>query len=213
MSLLHDLLLITSYDIDRVGMANILDFSMRYKLHTVRPSRITPSLFDDLGPEPIGLIDVELQEADPVVVASELIGYRPRLPLLFMVRTESPQIFLRGLRVGVLGLIQKTEQPDAILRKLDSAIQRQSSCNGEELRRFQTCFTGEVVHQAEKQSLTLRESEVLRKLSLGTTNRKIADELGISYETVKEHVQHILRKIGVNDRTQAAVWAVRKKLF
>jgi DNA-binding NarL/FixJ family response regulator len=70
-----------------------------------------------------------------------------------------------------------------------------------------------VVHQAEKQSLTLRESEVLRKLSLGTTNRKIADELGISYETVKEHVQHILRKIGVNDRTQAAVWAVRKKLF
>jgi DNA-binding NarL/FixJ family response regulator len=70
-----------------------------------------------------------------------------------------------------------------------------------------------VVHQAEKQSLTLRESEVLRRLSLGTTNRKIADELGISYETVKEHVQHILRKIGVNDRTQAAVWAVRKKLF
>jgi DNA-binding NarL/FixJ family response regulator len=45
------------------------------------------------------------------------------------------------------------------------------------------------------------------------TNKRIAEDLGISYETVKEHVQHILRKIGVNDRTQAAVWAVRNRLF
>ena len=44
------------------------------------------------------------------------------------------------------------------------------------------------------------------------TNKDIAKTLHISYETVKEHVQHILGKIGVNDRTQAAVWAVRKGL-
>src|SRR5205809_3447116 len=60
--------------------------------------------------------------------------------------------------------------------------------------------------------LTQRESEVLRHLASGATNKEIATALSISYETVKEHVQHILRKIGVNDRTQAAVWAVRKNL-
>ena len=60
--------------------------------------------------------------------------------------------------------------------------------------------------------LTQRENEVLRQLALGLTNKEIADALTISYETVKEHVQHILRKIGVTDRTQAAVWAVRKEL-
>ena len=58
--------------------------------------------------------------------------------------------------------------------------------------------------------LTQRENEVLRHLALGSTNKEIAVQLKISYETVKEHVQHILRKIGVTDRTQAAVWAVRK---
>jgi DNA-binding NarL/FixJ family response regulator len=58
--------------------------------------------------------------------------------------------------------------------------------------------------------LTKRESEVLKQLAKGFTNKQIADELDISYETVKEHVQHILRKIGVTDRTQAAVWSVRK---
>jgi DNA-binding NarL/FixJ family response regulator len=53
---------------------------------------------------------------------------------------------------------------------------------------------------------------VLKQLAFGLTNKEIAQSLGISYETVKEHVQHILRKIGVTDRTQAAVWAVRKNL-
>ena len=46
----------------------------------------------------------------------------------------------------------------------------------------------------------------------GLTNKEIAMSLGISYETVKEHVQHVLRKLGVSDRTQAAVWAVRQQL-
>ncbi len=58
--------------------------------------------------------------------------------------------------------------------------------------------------------LTQRESDVLRQLALGLTNKEIAQALDISYETVKEHVQHVLRKVGVCDRTQAAVWAVRK---
>ena len=61
-------------------------------------------------------------------------------------------------------------------------------------------------------SLTDRELQVLKQLATGSTNKQIAQALGISYETVKEHVQHILRKVGVADRTQAAVWAVRKGL-
>jgi DNA-binding NarL/FixJ family response regulator len=61
-------------------------------------------------------------------------------------------------------------------------------------------------------ALTKREGEVLKQLALGLTNKEIAQSLGISYETVKEHVQHILQKLSVTDRTQAAVWAVRKNL-
>jgi DNA-binding NarL/FixJ family response regulator len=60
--------------------------------------------------------------------------------------------------------------------------------------------------------LTPREGEVLRQLASGLTNKEIAQRLHVSYETVKEHVQHILQKIGVSDRTQAAAWAVRRQL-
>lgn len=61
--------------------------------------------------------------------------------------------------------------------------------------------------------LTQREVEVLRRLAQGLTNRQIAGALDISYETVKEHVRHILRKIGVSDRSRAATWAARKQLI
>ena len=61
-------------------------------------------------------------------------------------------------------------------------------------------------------SLTNREFDVLKHICDGLTNKEIALELGISYETVKEHVQNTLRKLGVADRTQAAVLAVRKGL-
>lgn len=58
--------------------------------------------------------------------------------------------------------------------------------------------------------LTSREMQVLRHIALGLSNKEVARNLSISIETVKEHVQNILRKIPVTDRTQAAVWALRK---
>jgi DNA-binding NarL/FixJ family response regulator len=61
--------------------------------------------------------------------------------------------------------------------------------------------------------LTNRELQVLRHVALGLSNREIGRSLGISIETVKEHVQNILRKVDANDRTQAAVWAVRRGLI
>lgn len=61
--------------------------------------------------------------------------------------------------------------------------------------------------------LTNREMQVLRHVSMGLSNREVGKSLGISVETVKEHVQNILRKLNVNDRTQAAVWAVKRELI
>lgn len=61
--------------------------------------------------------------------------------------------------------------------------------------------------------LTNRELQVLRHVSMGLSNREVGKSLGISVETVKEHVQNTLRKLSVNDRTQAAVWAVRNNLI
>jgi DNA-binding NarL/FixJ family response regulator len=60
--------------------------------------------------------------------------------------------------------------------------------------------------------VTPREEQVLRHIAFGLSNDEISQSLEISVETVKEHVQNLLRKLAVNDRTQAAVWAVQSKL-
>ena len=60
--------------------------------------------------------------------------------------------------------------------------------------------------------LTKRELDVLRLISEGCSNKKISDELTISERTVKNHISHIFRKIDVQDRTQAAVFAIRNKI-
>ena len=82
----------------------------------------------------------------------------------------------------------------------------------DELRRVSGAMATPRLTADVEAALTQRESEVLRQLALGLTNEQIAEAMHISYETIKEHVQHILRKIGVTDRTQAAVWAVRANL-
>ena len=84
--------------------------------------------------------------------------------------------------------------------------------NRDELRRVTGALSTPRAAMELEVPLTKRESEVLKQLALGLSNKEIAQSLSISYETVKEHVQHILRKVGVSDRTQAAVWAVRKGL-
>lgn len=61
--------------------------------------------------------------------------------------------------------------------------------------------------------LTGRELQVLKHVALGLSNREIARSLKIGVETIKEHIQNILRKLNLNDRTHAAVWAVRKELI
>lgn len=61
--------------------------------------------------------------------------------------------------------------------------------------------------------LTNREVQVVRHVALGLSNREIGRSLDISIETVKEHVQNVLRKLEAGDRTEAAVWAVKKGLL
>jgi DNA-binding NarL/FixJ family response regulator len=82
----------------------------------------------------------------------------------------------------------------------------------DELRRIAGTLTTPRLMLDVEVPLTKREAGVLRQMAGGLTNKEIGRTLHISYETVKEHVQHILRKIGVSDRTQAAIWAIHKKL-
>ncbi len=136
----------------------------------------------------------------------------PDLPVLMLSAYDNPTYVARSVALGACGYILKTAERDRILDAIRLGSKGESVWTREELRRVTGALSTPRVASDVEVALTQRESEVLRQLALGMTNKEIAKALEISYETVKEHVQHILRKVGVSDRTQAAVWAVRKGL-
>lgn len=158
------------------------------------------------------LLDVRMPGGDGLHVLGRLKLDYPELPIVLFSTYDNPTYVARAVALGAAGYVLKNDTKERLEEAIKLAVKGESAWSREELRRVTGALaTPRVVSDVEV-PLTQRESEVLRQLANGLTNKEIALALGISYETVKEHVQHILRKIGVSDRTQAAVWAVRKGL-
>ena len=158
------------------------------------------------------LLDVRMPESDGISCLGRLRAELPELPVLMFSAYDNPTYIARAVALGAAGYLVKTASSEELITAIRSAAAGESIWTREELRRVTGALSTPRIAVDLEVPLTKRESEVLKQLALGLSNKEIALALSISYETVKEHVQHILRKVGVSDRTQAAVWAVRKGL-
>ncbi len=160
----------------------------------------------------VAILDVRMAEGDGLNCLGRIKLDYPDLPVLIFSAFDNPTYIARAVSWDAIGFVLKTSPSDVLLQAIRKAAQGESAWTRDELRRVTGALATPRLNSNVEVPLTRRESEVLKQLALGLTNKEIAQALGISYETVKEHVQHILRKIGVSDRTQAAVWAVRNDL-
>jgi DNA-binding NarL/FixJ family response regulator len=158
------------------------------------------------------LLDVRMPDIDGLNVLGRIKLDHPDLPVLMVSTYDNPTYVARAVALGAAGYVLKDSDRNKLLAAVRGAATGDAVWTREELRRVTGALATPRLNAEVEVPLTQRESEVLKQLALGLTNKEIAQALHISYETVKEHVQHILRKIGVTDRTQAAVWAVRKEM-
>jgi DNA-binding NarL/FixJ family response regulator len=136
------------------------------------------------------------------------LSERPPI-VVFSSHTDSTHI-ARASALGVHDYILKSAPISTLMEAIGRAARGESTPEESLLKRGRTRMRNN--SGGPNAELTNREMQVLRHVSMGLSNREVGKSLGISVETVKEHVQNILRKLSVNDRTQAAVWAVRNQL-
>jgi DNA-binding NarL/FixJ family response regulator len=164
------------------------------------------------------LMDVRMPQMDGITATRRIRHDQPGVGVLIVTMHDNPDYLLEALDAGAAGYVLK----DAPVARLISAVRR--TLNGESplnqelatllLRRLADERQHEPEpspvesHQPPVEALTPRETEVLTLLTTGQTNQQIAESLNISKGTVKIHVEHIIRKLEVSDRTQAAVRAI-----
>jgi len=158
------------------------------------------------------LLDIRMPEGDGLNALGRIKLDRANMPILILSTYDNPTYVARAVALGACGYVLKGISKEKLIDAIRRAAAGENAWTRDELRRVTGALATPRLSADVEVPLTQRESEVLRQLAFGLTNKEIALALHISYETVKEHVQHILRKIGVSDRTQAAVWAVRKGL-
>jgi DNA-binding NarL/FixJ family response regulator len=165
----------------------------------------------ELSPD-IVIMDVRMPNGDGLTALSRLKLEKPDLPVLMLSTYDNPTYVARSVALGASGFLLKSCSAETLIDCIRRILAGENIWSRDELRRVTGALATPRLLTDVEVPLTQRENEVLRQLALGLTNKEIAQSLDISYETVKEHVQHILRKVGVSDRTQAAVWAVRRGL-
>ncbi len=157
------------------------------------------------------LIDIQMAGGDGLTALGHIKAERPHLPVLILSTFNNPLYVGQAMALGASGYLLKGCERDELIQAITRVAAGKSAWTRSEIRRVSGALSTPRLPDIEV-PLTEREAEVLRLLALGKTNKQIARSLTISFETVKEHVQHILNKVGVSDRTQAAVWAVREGL-
>ena len=159
------------------------------------------------------LLDVRLGDDDGLSMVKTLRNRTPPINVLMFSAHDNPTHEARAYADGANGYVYKSADRETLLAAVRKAGAGESLWDRTDQRRLTNFVKTTRPAVGEHAPLTVREQEILKILATGATNKQISEKLQISAETVKEHVQHLLRKIGVNDRTQAAVWAARNGLI
>ncbi|MEN6457752.1 MAG: response regulator transcription factor [Thermoguttaceae bacterium] len=160
----------------------------------------------------IVLLDIRMADGDGLATLEKMRSKVPESKVVMLSTYDNPTYVARSVALGAADYILKGAPREALIGTIMAAAAGESPSRFGELKKVAAAMKVRQVLDDEDVPLTQRETQVLRHVALGLSNREIGRSLEISVETVKEHVQNILRKIAVSDRTQAAVWAVRKGL-
>jgi DNA-binding NarL/FixJ family response regulator len=205
------LLIADDHELIRTGLASLLAGSNIEIVAEAANGKEAVKAAEQHKPDVI-LLDIRMPDGDGLGTLEKLRAKVPDSKVVMLSTYDNPTYIARAVALGACDYVLKGSKREDLITTIEAAAAGESPSKAGELRRVASAMKIRQVIDDDEVPLTQRETQVLRHVALGLSNKEIGRSLEISVETVKEHVQNILRKIAVSDRTQAAVWAVRKGL-
>ena len=179
-------------------------------------------MIEELQPM-VAIIDVNLPGMNGLLLTRKIVAEKWPTQVVLLTAYDDFEQVIHAMRSGASAYRAKHVQPEQLVETVRLAAKGKFVVGNEildkgELNRWMQSRIGGAAKAYSDPGepfhpLSNREMEVLSQLTSGLSNKEIANSLGISHQTVKNHVTSILRKLGVDDRTQAAVYALRRGWF
>ncbi|HEY9663416.1 MAG TPA: response regulator transcription factor [Allocoleopsis sp.] len=195
-------LIADDHAIFRQGLATIIDRDPEMQvIAQAENGEQAIALFEAHQPD-VTLMDLRMPEVEGVAAIAAICAIAKSARIIVLTTYDSDEDIYRGLQAGAKGYLLKETEPDELLNAIRTVHRGQQYIPPD--------VGAKLAQRLSNPELSERELEVLRSLAQGMSNADIADALSIGEGTVKSHVNRILNKLDVSDRTQAVIVAVKR---
>lgn len=202
-------LIVDDHALAREGLRAILNSADLSVVGEAASGEEAVAMANELVPDVV-LLDIRLGPGiDGLEVAARLKANSPQIRVLMVTLHDRPEYVRAALAAGASGYVLKDSSLEEMRAAVDQVLAGQIAIPSSLLARVLNRPSDLIPEKTLLARLTSRELEVLALVAKGQTNKSIGRELAISPATVKVHVERIISKLGVSDRTEAAVLAVR----
>jgi NarL family two-component system response regulator LiaR len=159
------------------------------------------------------LMDLVMPEMDGIEATRQIGALCPDVKVIVLTSFTEDEMVFPAIRAGAIGYLLKDISPTELAQAIRAVHRGEAQLHPDVTKKLLNQFVAPMTEPTvAPDQLTAREREVLRLIARGMSNRELALELSISEKTVKTHVSHILAKLHLDDRTQAAIYAYKHGL-